>query len=76
MANNLEYMCLNQFIKPKYYISVNGAGNCLHCIRHPDNKYCKNYNPIPYRKIKGVDYRMILYKQNPLVVISGGDKKW
>lgn len=51
--SNLDYICLNQFIRHKYYIPMEGVGDCRYCMPDKDNIKCKLYQPIPiYRIIK------------------------
>jgi hypothetical protein len=48
--------CINQFFRPKYNFSMEGAGNCETCTYDPlRNPQCRSYYPITMRSINVVD---------------------
>jgi hypothetical protein len=41
-----QTVCINQFLRPREHINIEGIGNCTICEADDENKLCKNYSPI------------------------------
>lgn len=55
MDKDLETICLNQFIRPQFYILQSGVGNCKICTPDKNNIMCKAYYPVYIRKIENME---------------------
>lgn len=48
--DEVTFMCINQFMRPKYHFQMEGVGDCRTCQPDYKNKECKAYYPIPVRQ--------------------------
>ena len=44
--SELLVICVNQMVRPKIKMSLDGVGDCTECVADEENKNCKNFRAV------------------------------